>query len=130
MRFKKSLLWICASLGLGACVSVVAVDGERYRITSDAFRGYLEAVFRAQNKTADELAFALEDLAAERTAAIAELTTAETQLLTACAEVNRLAVTRRDGAALKRREALSAARTAPDCERAERAARAALAARD
>ena len=77
-------------------------------------------MFRDQNRVADELAFAL---GPEGPAA---LEIAEQELLRACAGVNELATARRDDRRLPLRRRLDAAREAPVCESATRAARQAL----
>ncbi len=115
------LVWLGWGLALAGCASVESVDGARYRVPSAEFRRYVEQVFRAQNQTADRLAFAIEDLSSAETQA-AGLGAAEARLLMACADLNRLAVSQRDGVALGARASLAAARSAPDCERARRAA--------
>lgn len=120
---RRHWLWLCSVLGLSACAAVVSMDGERYPLTSEAFRDYLEGVFRAQNQTADALAFALEDLGKEPATLVGKLNAADAKLLAACGGVNQLALSRRDGSAMTRREALAAARSAPTCERADRDAR-------
>jgi hypothetical protein len=123
MRFARPLT-VSACLALAACAAVSTVDGERLWLTSEAFRGYVERVFREQNRVADELAFALEAPGAGR----AGLAAAEQALLEACASVNELATARRDRRRLGVRSGMRAARTVPDCERATRAAEGVLAA--
>jgi hypothetical protein len=106
------------SLMLAGCVaSVETLDGTRHRITSDAFRGYAEHVFREQNRVASDLAFRMED---EQLAPkdLDLLEQAEARLLEDCRDLNEVAVRRRDG---ERRRPLAdtrAARTVPGCERA------------
>jgi hypothetical protein len=106
-----------ASLALSGC-AVSTAGGERLRLDSAEFRGYVERVFREQNRVADELAFALE-VPGEPGDALAA---AEDALLAACAGVNELATARRDERQLGLRRSLRAARTVPDCERATLAA--------
>jgi hypothetical protein len=110
---------------LAAC-AVTTADGTRLGLTSAEFRAYVERVFRDQNKVASDLAFALDDATASGGSAPPELTAAEDALLQACAGVNQLATSRRDQEDLGVRKSASAARSAPDCERATRAAQAAL----
>lgn len=111
-----------ALVGLGfvvlaaGCASVTTLDGERLSVRSDAFASYVERVFREQNRVATALAFAFEDAALP--ARIDALEAAEEALLTACAELNALAAARRGGERLGPMRGLSAARQAPDCERA------------
>ena len=102
-----------------ACTSVTTLEGERLSMTSLEFRAYAEAVFREQNRVATELAFALEarDLAP---ADAARLESAEQRLLGACEGLNDIAVGRREGRDLGRLQQASAARRAPQCERAAR----------
>lgn len=111
---------LAIALLTGAC-AVTTADGERLAVGSDAFRSYVERVFRAQNRVATELAFALEreGLPGERVRA---LEAAETELLEACAELNELAAARRDGETLGAAAEAGAARSAPECERAMLAA--------
>ena len=104
-----------------ACASVTTREGERLRITSPEFRAYVEAVFREQNRVATELAFALESesLAAPLRRS---LEAAEQDLLVACEGLNEVAIGRREGADLGPLREASAARRAPQCESAARAA--------
>lgn len=108
-----------ALASLGGCAAVSTTDGERLPLASDEFRGYVERVFREQNRVADQLAFALDAPAGGDRAA---LTAAEERLLEACAGVNELATARRDEVRLGMRRSLRAARTVPQCEAAARAA--------
>jgi hypothetical protein len=111
-------------LVLAGCAAVTTLDGQRLGLPSEEFRGYVERVFREQNRVADELAFALEGPGGEATG----LAAAEAQLLAACSGVNELATARRDERRLGMRRSLSAARSVPQCEGAARAAERALAA--
>ena len=115
---------LAATLTLSGCAAVSTVDGQRLALTSPQFRAYVEQVFRQQNRLADELAFALEDVAA----AHPELAAVEQDLLEACAGVNELATARRDEQHLGLGRSAAAARSVPECERASRHAAAALAA--
>jgi hypothetical protein len=117
----RSLL-LMAALALAGCASVTSADGQRMALTSEEFRAYVERVFREQNRLADELAFALEEPAADT----ARLAAAETDLLEACALLNALATARRDEQPLSLMQRARAARSAPRCERALTAARTAL----
>jgi hypothetical protein len=107
-----------------ACTPLTTLDGERLSVRSDAFADYVEAVFRDQNRVATELAFALED--ADDTDRLDALERAEEALLAACADLNAVASARRDGERMGPLRRLSAARQAPDCERAAADARAVL----
>lgn len=111
---------IALALLTGAC-AVTTAGGERLSVGSDAFRAYVERVFREQNRVATELAFALEreNLSRER---VRELEAAEAGLLQACADLNELAAARRDGESLGAAAEAGAARSAPECERATLAA--------
>jgi len=129
MRSCRALLLAAAAL-LAACAAVTTADGTRLGLGSDEFRAYVERVFREQNKTASDLAFALDDAVAAGGAEPRELAAAEDELLAACAGLNELATSRRDAQRLGLRRSAAAARGAPDCERATRAAQAALATRD
>ena len=125
MRLFLALPLAAAAALLAAC-AVTTADGTRLSLASSEFRGYVERVFRDQNKVASDLAFALDDATASGGAAPPELTAAEDALLKACAGVNELATSRRDQQDLGVRRSASAARGAPDCERATRAAQTAL----
>jgi hypothetical protein len=128
MRFRRAPCLAAAAL-LAGCAAVTTADGTRLGLGSDEFRGYVERVFREQNKTASDLAFALDDATSAGGAAPHELAAAEDALLAACAGLNELATSRRDAQSLGLRRSAAAARGAPDCERATRAAQSALAAR-
>lgn len=125
MRLLRTLPLAAAAALLAAC-AVTTADGTRLGLASTELRAYVERVFRDQNKVASDLAFVLDDAAASGGSAPPELTAAEDALLEACAGVNELATSRRDQEDLGVRKSASAARSAPDCERATRAARAAL----
>ncbi len=128
MRCCRPLALAAAAL-LSACAAVTTADGTRLALRSDEFRAYVERVFRDQNKTASELAFALDDATFGGGTEPRELATAEETLLAACTGLNELATSRRDAQHLGLRRSAAAARGAPECERATRAAQAALAAR-
>ena len=113
---------LLALLSLTGC-AVSTAGGERLRLGSAEFRGYVERVFREQNRVADELAFAVE---APGPASVG-LAAAENELLEACAAVNELATARRDQRRLGAVRSVRAARSVPGCERATRAARERLA---
>lgn len=100
---------------------MTTANGERLAVGSDAFRDYVERVFREQNRVATDIAFALEveDLSPERAG---ELEAAEHALLEACAELNELAAARRDDRSSNSAAAARSARTAPACEQATQSA--------
>ena len=124
MTYWRALL-SASTLILGtACVSVTTLDGERLTAPSSEFRAYVEGVFREQNRVATDLAFALESAA--DTADKDEIEAAERDLIAACAALNEIATERRAGRELERSRQKEAARSAPQCERAMRAAEAAL----
>jgi hypothetical protein len=113
----------CVLVLLAGCAAISTADGDRLALQSEEFRGYVERVFREQNRVADELAFALEAPGSER----GELAVAEQRLLEACTAVNELATARRDELQLGLRRSLSAARTVPHCEQTTRSVAEALA---
>ena len=115
-----------AAVSAAGCLSVTTLDGERLAMTSPEFSAYVESVFRAQNRIATELAFALETGEFD-SAGSARLESAESELLVACAGLNEIAAERRDGRARGRLGQAEVARQAPECERATRDAEAALA---
>jgi hypothetical protein len=115
-----------AAAALSVACAVTTADGTRLGLTSTEFRAYVERVFREQNKVASDLEFALDDATASGGPAPPKLAAAEDALLKACSGVNELATSRRDQADLGPRKSASAARSAPDCERATRDAEAAL----
>ena len=108
---------------LAGCAAVTAADGTRFELGSAEFRSYVERVFREQNKTGGDLAFALEDAGR----AAPGLVAAEDTLLAACAGLNEVATSRRDEQGIGLKRSAQAARRAPDCERATLAAQAELA---
>jgi hypothetical protein len=113
--------WLCVLLLLvatgGCSMRVITADGTEMGVRSAEFSAYVERVFRAQNRVAGELGFALLDAElAGDDAAVASLEAAEAALLAACQALNELAVTHRDGDRMPRMQALAAARTAPGCE--------------
>jgi hypothetical protein len=112
-------LWVATALG--GCAAVVTADAERLQLASPDFRAYVERVFREQNRVADELAFASESRSPTQ-----RLEGAEQALLAACAGINELATARRDSQRLGPRRSAELARGVPECERATRAAAAAL----
>ncbi len=114
--------FLAAILVLSGCATVSTLDGERLELTSPEFRAYVERVFREQNRVADELAFALDEVPPR-----AGLAEAEQTLLEACALVNELATVRRDERRLGLRRSAEGARSVPECERATSAAAALLA---
>ena len=113
MLVRRALL-LGVTLVCNGCATVTTVDGQRLALTSNEFATYVERVFREQNRIADALAFALEGEAAGR----AEVIEAEQSLLVACAGVNELATTRRDGESLGLKRSAANARSVPTCERA------------
>lgn len=125
----KRAVFLLASTGaltaLTGCATVVTADGEELRMTSSAYRAYVETVFRAQNRVASDLAFALEEAPAEPVELA--LAAAEAQLLEACASLNEIATRRRDDERAGFRRGVAAARAAPRCEEAARDAEAVLA---
>jgi hypothetical protein len=126
MRSCRALCLAAAAL-LAGCATITTADGTRLRFGSDEFRVYVERVFREQNKTGSDVAFALDD--ATSAGGTGELAVAEEGLLAACAGLNELATSRRDAQHLGLHRSAAAARGAPDCERATRAAESALATR-
>jgi hypothetical protein len=127
--FLLAALLIVAPL-LAACAAVTTADGRRMPFGSSEFRAYVEGVFREQNKTASDLAFAIdaarEDAAGSGPARARELGSAEDALLAACDGLNELAASRRDDRRVSVRRSAAIARKAPQCERATLAARALL----
>jgi hypothetical protein len=125
MTYRRALLIVSIPVLGTACVSVTTQDGERLTAPSTEFRAYVEAVFREQNRVATDLAFALES--ASDVAARDEIELAERDLIAACAALNEIATERRAGRELSRRRQVDAARSAPECEQATRAAAVTLA---
>lgn len=125
MRPLRGLTLGAAAPLLAAC-AITTADGTRLGLASSDFRAYVERVFREQNKVASDLELQLDDATASGAAAPPDLAAAEDSLLKACAGVNELATSRRDQEDLGVRKSASAARSAPECERATRAAQAAL----
>jgi len=123
MFLRAALL--AAILALQGCAAVLTADGQRLVLTSPEFRAYVERVFREQNRVADDVSFAIEDLATVPP----ELEAAEQSLLDACEGVNELATARRDEQRLGIRRSARAARGVPACEQATRSTAALLEAR-
>lgn len=122
-----SLLALTGALtAFSGCASVVTADGERLRMTSSEYRDYVETVFRAQNRVASDLAFALEDASAAEPLELA-LAAAEARLIEECASLNEIATRRRDDERTGLRRGVAAGRAAPRCEAATQAAEAVLA---
>ena len=140
---------LAATLALQGCAAVSTAGGEELALRSPEFRAYVERVFREQNQVADELAFALEAAPARAEPAAADAgrdargratqaragmpdveqrreqlpeAVAEQALIAACAGVNELATSRRDGQRLGLKKQMAAARSVPDCERATQSA--------
>ncbi len=116
LRLAGLTLAAAAGVVAAGCAPVTTLDGERLAVRSEAFAAYVEEVFREQNRAATSLAFALEDSA--DVVRLDALEAAEETLLDACAGLNALATTRRDGGRAGAVRGLSAAREAPRCERA------------
>ena len=95
-------------------------------MTSAEYRDYVETVFRAQNRVASDLAFALADAPAGASSELA-LAGAEARLLEACASLNEIATLRRDDERAGLKRGVAAGRAAPHCEAATREAEAVLA---
>lgn len=112
---------VAAQAALSGCATVETADGDRLRMTSAEYRAYVETVFRAQNRVASDLAFALEDAAPGESSELA-LAAAEARLLEECASLNEIATRRRDDERTGLRRGVAAARAAPRCEAATRAA--------
>lgn len=130
LRLPLVFVLPAALAALAGCATVTTADGERMAVSSPEFRDYVEAVFRAQNSVASELAFALEDAPVPPVEpADVALAAAETRLLEECARLNEIAVRRRDDERAGVRRGLAAAREAPRCEAATRAAEGVLARR-
>jgi hypothetical protein len=126
LRILFNILWVTGAVSGCAAGGVTTPDGARLALPSAAFRSYAEGVFREQNRLADALAFALEDLPADSTAREQTLLDAETALLNACAPLNELAAARRDARPLGRLEQARLARQAPACDAQSRQTQAVL----
>ncbi len=108
---RLSILFLAA---LAGCASTVTtLDGRNLRLSSPEFRVYFERVFREQNEVVTTLAFAQSDAVDG-----SEMAALEDELLAACAELNELAVARRDGRSVSLRRQAGLAATAPACEAA------------
>lgn len=122
------LALVAAAAAVAGCAGVLTADGERLRTASPEFRAYVEGVFRAQNRVASALAFALEDVPVPPVEPEdVALAAAETRLIEHCARLNEMAALRRDDARAGLRRSVAAAREAPRCEAAAREAEALLA---
>jgi hypothetical protein len=126
-RWLRVLVALWATFAAAGCAGVITTaSGQRLAITSPEFRDYVEQVFRRQNQTVTDLAFALEDAPPGDSTSSVALASAESTLLDACAGLNQLATARRDQQRLGPRRQAEAARQAPRCEAATAKARVAL----
>ena len=126
MRARLSLCLLVLVAALSACTAVTTAGGRHLRVTSEAFRSYVESVFREQNRVETKLSFALAGSAlsdADRTA----LQEADTALLDACAGLNEIATSRENQERMGKLRQLRAARRAPVCEKTTERARDVLA---
>lgn len=125
-RLPLCLLMLAVLAGVSACTAVTTAGGRRLRVTTDAFRSYVESVFKEQNRVETKLSFALagDGLSAADRAA---LQAADASLLDACAGLNEIATSRENQERMSKLRQLRAARRAPICERTTVAARDALA---
>ena len=111
--------WCCGCLAaLAGCVGAITTpEGESMRLNSEQFRAYVAQTFRAQNRIADELAFAILDADEQgKSDYVRRLEVLDERLSIACAGINELAVAQRDGIDLGARRKLELARQVPGCD--------------
>ena len=90
------------------------------RLKSDAYRDYVERVFRLQSEVSTDLLFALDEADPDNDR-YTVLENAELAVTTACLGINELAAEQQSGQRPGGVAALQRARTVPECERAARA---------
>lgn len=118
------LLIVLTPAFLAGCAAVVTTtDGRALAMRSPEFQGYVERVFREQNRVATELLYAQERAAGGQYDALLGL---EDALLRACEGLNELAAARRDDRRLSLLRRARLARSSPGCEAATLQTEAAL----
>ena len=119
--FASSGAIVAGLLVLAGCAPyITAANGDRMRANSQEFRGYARQVFEMQNETVTRIAYALDDLESDpdQIDRYNSIVDADDRMMDACAELNKLAIARRDDKQLGMSELAGVASSVPDCERA------------
>ena len=120
-RFASSGAVVAGILVLAACAPyITAANGERMRANSQEFRDYARQVFEMHNDAVTRIAYALDDLESDpdQIDRYNGIVDADDRMMDACAELNKLAIARRDDKQLGMSELAGVASSVPDCERA------------
>ncbi|MDT8399723.1 MAG: hypothetical protein RQ899_14030 [Pseudomonadales bacterium] len=105
-------------LVLPACAPLVEIgDGRLVLTNSAAFRAYAEEVFRRHNMAAVAIIDAL-DAVGDESPDAAALEQADEEMLQACETLNLLAIARRDGKKVSRRQLRAIVPAVPRCSSA------------
>ena len=90
------------------------------RANSQEFRDYARQVFEMHNDAVTTIAYALDDLESDpdQIDRYNGIVDADDRMMDACAELNKLAIARRDDKQLGMSELAGVASSIPDCERA------------
>ncbi len=108
-------------LALAGCAPyITAANGDRMRANSQEFRDYARQVFEMHNEAVTTIAYALDDLESDpdQIDRYNGIVDADDRMMDACAELNQLAIARRDDKQVGLSELAGVASSIPDCERA------------
>jgi hypothetical protein len=108
-------------LALAGCAPyITAANGDRMRANSQEFRDYARQVFEMHNEAVTKIAYALDDVEfdPDQIDRYNSIVDADDRMMDACAELNKLAIARRDDKQLGLSELARVASSIPDCERA------------
>ncbi len=120
-RIASSGAIAAALLVLSGCAPyITAANGDRMRANSPEFRDYARQVFERHNEAVTTIAYALDDLESDpdQIDRYNGIVDADDRMMDACAELNKLAIARRDDKQLGMSELAGVASSVPDCERA------------
>ncbi len=112
---------VAGLLVLASCApDITAANGDRMRANSPEFRDYARQVFEMHNEAVTKIAYALDDLEfdPDQIDRYNGIVDADDRMMDACAELNKLAIARRDDKQLGLSELARVASSIPDCERA------------
>ena len=112
---------VAGLLVLAGCAPyITAANGDRMRANSQEFRDYARQVFEMHNEAVTTIAYALDDLESDpdQIDRYNGIVDADDRMMDACAELNKLAIARRDDKQLGMSELAGVASSVPDCERA------------
>ncbi len=112
---------VAGLLVLAGCAPyITAANGDRMRANSQEFRAYARQVFEIHNEAVTKIAYALDDLESDpdQIDRYNGIVDADDRMMDACAELNQLAIARRDDKQVGLSELAGVASSVPDCERA------------